>query len=481
MKRDIFSQLRRFLTVLLLGSILSTPNLSYAIPDGDLTGDGVVSITDALRALRITVGLIAPPTSQDLAQGDVAPQIGGLPSPDIQITIADALFILRKVVGLVNWPSDLSALLNGDQETPPVPTAANGVGTVSVDPVTRVISGGISTSGIIGTDAHIHDGDTGVPGPVIIPLVGGPTVWTIPANTVLTDPQLARLLAGGLYFNVHTTANPGGEIRGQINQQVRFASLSGASEVPPTNSTATGTAVLALNPATGQVSGFIRTTGIVNGTDAHFHSGAVGVNGPVVVGLVETPPGSGLWTVPAGSTLPLPQVQAALFNIGSLYYNVHTLANPGGEIRGQIVPSTLSVESVLLDGAQVVPPVTTDATGTGVVVLNGVTLEVRGDVVTTGVAGTAAQLHVTGAVGISPPIDLPMTETVLASGVWFIPDTTPPLTQDHALGIFIVPSGFYYNVLSALNPAGEIRGQILFRPPDASFRTGGGIVTEAPL
>ena len=124
---------------------------------------------------------------------------------------------------------------------------------------------------------------------------------------------------------------------------------------------------------------------------------------------------------------------------------------------------------------------TTAATGTGVVVFNGVTREVRGDVVTTVVAGTAAQLHATGLVGLSPPIDLPMTETVPTSGVWFIPDTTPPLTPDHALGIFNVPSGFYYNVLSLLNPAGEIRGQILFRPPDASFRTGGGIATAAPL
>jgi len=40
---------------------------------------------------------------------------------------------------------------------------------------------------------------------------------------------------------------------------------------------------------------------------------------------------------------------------------------------------------------KVVPPVTTAATGTGVVVFNGVTLEVRGDVITTGVAGTAAR------------------------------------------------------------------------------------------
>jgi len=335
MKKHGLSQMRAFLVALLLGCILSTSNLSYAIPDGDLTGDGAATVGDALRALQISVGLIQPPTSQDLAQGDVAPQLGGLPSPDGFITVADALFILRKVVGLVNWPSELSALLSGDQQVPPALTGASAVGTVSVDPVTRIISGGIVTSGIIGIAAHIHDGDTGVNGLVIIPLVGGPADWTIPVNTVLTDPQLARLLAGGLYYNVHSTAFPDGEIRGQINQQVRFASLSGANEVPPVVTAASATAVLAMNPATRQVTGFIRTTGIV-GIAAHFHSGAAGVNGPVVVGLAETPLGSGLWTIPAASVITADQ--AALFNIGSLYYNVHSTLFPGGEIRGQIVP-----------------------------------------------------------------------------------------------------------------------------------------------
>lgn len=478
MKGDIFTQLRLFLTALLLGFILSTPNLSYAIPDGDLDGDGAATIADALRALRISVQLVQPPTSQDLAQGDVAPQIGGLPSPDNQITIADALFILRKVVGLVNWPSDLSALLSGDQETPPVTTTATGVGTVSVDPVTKVIRGGITTSGIIGTAAHIHDANTGIPGPVIIPLAGGPTVWTIPDTTLpLTDAQLARLLAGGLYFNVHTATNPNGEIRGQINQQVRFAALNGANEVPPLQvpSTATGTAVLAMNPATREVTGFIRTTGIA-GTLAHIHTGAADVAGGVAVPLVETPATSGIWTVPAASVLT--PAQAALFNIGSLYYNVHSVANPGGEIRGQLVPTSFFVGTATLDGAQEVPPVTTAATGTGVAILNGVTMEIKGDIAPTGVVGTASQLQqgISGAVG---PVIASMTEAVTVNGTfWSFPDNTPPLSPI-LLGDFIA-SGLYYNVLSTLNPTGEIRGQIN-ASPGGIFRTGGGIATAAPL
>jgi alpha-tubulin suppressor-like RCC1 family protein len=69
------------------------------IPDGDLDGGGV-TLGDALRALRIAV-LLIPATARDLLHGDVAPADGaGVPQPDHQITIGDALGILRKVVGL---------------------------------------------------------------------------------------------------------------------------------------------------------------------------------------------------------------------------------------------------------------------------------------------------------------------------------------------------------------------------------------------
>ena len=63
----------------------------------------------------------------------------------------------------------------------------------------------------------------------------------VPANSVLTDAQIARLKAGGFYINVHTTLNPAGEIRGQLtvdsaNPNKFNANLDMAHEVPtPTN------------------------------------------------------------------------------------------------------------------------------------------------------------------------------------------------------------------------------------------------------
>ena len=60
------------------------------------------------------------------------------------------------------------------------------------------------------------------------------------APTVLSSEQLATLDAGGLYFNVHSAANPGGEIRGQIGREVYVARLTGSQETNPVASAATG-------------------------------------------------------------------------------------------------------------------------------------------------------------------------------------------------------------------------------------------------
>ena len=72
------------------------------IPDGDLNNDGQADITDAIKALKISVGLMTPAFA-DLLHGDAAPlDAEGIPVPDSKITVADALQILRKVVGLTS-------------------------------------------------------------------------------------------------------------------------------------------------------------------------------------------------------------------------------------------------------------------------------------------------------------------------------------------------------------------------------------------
>jgi hypothetical protein len=111
---------------------------------------------------------------------------------------------------------DVKVTLSGDQEVPAVKTAAAGSGTISVA-ADKSVSGSVTTTGVAGTMAHIHEGAPGKNGGVVIPLAkGGDNTWTVPAGAKLTDAQYSSFKAGNLYVNVHSAANPGGEIRGQL-------------------------------------------------------------------------------------------------------------------------------------------------------------------------------------------------------------------------------------------------------------------------
>ena len=106
--------------------------------------------------------------------------------------------------------------LSGAQQNPPVTTAASGSGTITVG-ADKSVSGSVTTSGVAGTAAHIHDGAPGKNGPVIIPLTKtSDDTWSVPAGAKLTDAQYDSYKAGNLYVNVHSAANKGGEIRGQL-------------------------------------------------------------------------------------------------------------------------------------------------------------------------------------------------------------------------------------------------------------------------
>jgi hypothetical protein len=148
--------------------------------------------------------------------------------------------VLKKIsiIGLLLSAVFFLGACGGGSSSSPTAVNPTGSGSVTLDPVTKIITGSFTTANITGTAAHIHDGNVGVAGPVVVPLtqsVAG--TWTVPANTVLTDAQILRLQAGGYYVNIHTTLNPGGEIRGQLvvsgtNANLFNATITLPQEVP---------------------------------------------------------------------------------------------------------------------------------------------------------------------------------------------------------------------------------------------------------
>ena len=124
------------------------------------------------------------------------------------------------VGGSTQSMSSFVATLNGAQETPPNASTASGSGTATIDNATKVLTATVTTVGIVGTAAHIHNGAPGIAGPIVFPLTQTPAGSGNWSTTVtLTDDQFNLLKSGNYYFNVHNATFPNGEIRGQIVAQ----------------------------------------------------------------------------------------------------------------------------------------------------------------------------------------------------------------------------------------------------------------------
>jgi hypothetical protein len=117
-------------------------------------------------------------------------------------------------------PLSYKIALKSANEVPPNTSAGSGTADVTFDPQTKKLTWKVTYSGLTGpaTAAHFHGpAEPGKNAGVVIPIQN---IATSPAegSATLTDPQAADLMAGRYYVNVHTAANPGGEIRGQVTK-----------------------------------------------------------------------------------------------------------------------------------------------------------------------------------------------------------------------------------------------------------------------
>jgi CHRD domain len=114
----------------------------------------------------------------------------------------------------------MKAMLDGKSEVPATTSAGTGTADIDYDAATKKLSWKLTYSGLSGpaTAAHFH-GPAGV-GDKAGVAVAIPNAGTSPVegSATLTDAQAADLVAGKYYVNIHTAANPGGEIRGQVTK-----------------------------------------------------------------------------------------------------------------------------------------------------------------------------------------------------------------------------------------------------------------------
>lgn len=113
--------------------------------------------------------------------------------------------------------SSFAGSLSGAQEVPANSTSGTGMFDARLDKATKTLSWTLSYSGLTGpaTAAHLHGpAAPGTNAGVVVPFPSASSGST--GSATLTDAQIADLMAGKWYANVHTAANPGGEIRGQV-------------------------------------------------------------------------------------------------------------------------------------------------------------------------------------------------------------------------------------------------------------------------
>ncbi len=110
-----------------------------------------------------------------------------------------------------------SGAMNAASEVPPNMTRGSGMAEATLNKETNVLKYKITYDGLSGpaTAAHFHGpASAGANAPVVVPFTNASS--PIEGTATLTPAQAADLMAGRWYANVHTAANPGGEIRGQM-------------------------------------------------------------------------------------------------------------------------------------------------------------------------------------------------------------------------------------------------------------------------
>jgi glucose/arabinose dehydrogenase/plastocyanin len=362
------------------------------------------------------------------------------------------------------------AAMNGASERPN-PAATPGRGSAILLLVGDKLTINADYRGLLSTAtaAHIHgSANTEAAAGVMVDLAphnGG--AWgqtgTFSGTLTLSPNQIAALVDGLTYLNVHTTNYPGGEIRGQIfpaSAAIGLSStLTGAAERPnPVQTAATGSASYALQGNTLHFN--IRYSGMTAPANAaHIHGpSTAGEAAGVLIDLAPFNGGAfGTNGTLIGSVM-LTEQQRAWVLQGRTYVNIHSTFSQPGEIRGQIAPVVMHVE--MLGASERPNSVLTAGRGRGTLMLVRDQLTLGATYSGLPVVATAAHIH--GPANPANPAGVLRDLGPINSGGFGQSGSfsgTVSLEAGHLAAL--LDELTYLNIHTSNNPGGEIRGQIV--------------------
>ncbi len=281
----------------------------------------------------------------------------------------------------------LRAHLSGANEYPFVTSMAEGQVIAELRGNSLLVSGAFAGLESNASASHIHIGRAGQSGGVVFGLAyeldtdQRSGAFQTAANTfTLTDDQVATLLNRGFYVNLHTTGNPGGEIRGQLlleSQAYFTAYLTGSQSVPDVSSGGHGAVAAEISGTRLTLSGSFDDLGtgvdvsIVNGS--HLHAGLPGLTGEVLFPMVATLDADlkgGVYE-PSLNKFEITAENKEMIYARATYVNIHTLNNPNGEIRGNLLAEAAAYFFSPLGGASQTPGENVPASGMMVIEASG--------------------------------------------------------------------------------------------------------------
>jgi glucose/arabinose dehydrogenase/plastocyanin len=368
-----------------------------------------------------------------------------------------------------NRSTPFTVYMTAAAERPNPVNNPDGLGTGTLVLEGNTLTFDIHYSGLTGvaTLAHIHSPATaaGFAGVAINlqPYNGGTfsTQGVLSGSVQLTPQQKADILAGKAYVNIHTSANPSGEIRGQIAPVLFEANLGGQNERPQIDTTGRGTATFMLvgNQLTFNLE-YSELSSLA--TLAHIHGPAtLDTSAGIMINLAPFNGGAFGTNGTLSGTVTLDPSQLASLVDGLTYVNIHTAINPGGEIRGQILPKAAAIPfTASMSGAAEKPDaVTSTGTGSGTFALEGNNLTFN--ITYTGLSGTATLAHIHGPASASQAAGVLINLAPYNGGAFGTAGTlsgTVALTDLQRA--YLLEGKLYANIHTAAHPSGEIRGQI---------------------
>jgi len=366
-----------------------------------------------------------------------------------------------------------SARLDTTQESSPgVPSSANGVAGFSFHNDTLWFD--ITANGLTGpiTGAHIHSESGGTVKYSLVSFIDRNKIKGYLTGISLKDGDLKPFFDGGYYVNIHTASNPAGEIAGRIlpeadKNYLAKLDMAQAGNINPPDTTPAGVGSFNLSQDNTKLEVNVLANELTGSiTNAHLHYGAPGVSGPPIVPLSQFRVGNSYKGVYDLTTLGSPSAFLDSLRQGKVYVNVHTSKHPGGEIRGQLwLNRTLSFDTWMSPAQEtgtIDPATSANAMGLCNFAVNSMIDSLWVNMQADSLSGTITGAHFhSGKAGESGSVVASLTGFIsgnVISGVLTPADFTGSLDFDSFV-TKAISGDIYVNMHTALNQAGEVRGQ----------------------